>query len=251
MTSTESAQTGQRHLDATNIVVNGPPSSWEIVGALVDDVFPLHELDVDVHYTETDQRYWAGRFKTNLTDQHDWPSHRRDAIIQALRRHVEAWPYHVTVEVEHQTEQEQLPSAEEVVSDLEARLQELQEENKAKNRELSEARAKLQESVNDAIEDGIQSPDPEVLDRGAELLALVSPECYKHDVENHVTQDRDVVTDILDSEDNYVMMKSRADGTAAVHFNICGYEEYERGEPADEAFILKLVHCLTKEDATA
>ncbi len=148
-------------------------------------------------------------------------------------------------------EPEHLPSAEEVVRDLDTRLQNLQNADEAKQGNVDEARIRLRQPIDEAIEDSIQPPEPVVLDKAAELLALVSPECYEHDVENHVTQDGDVVTDIVDSEDNYVMMKSRADGTVAIHFNICGFDEYEVGEPLDEAFIVKLIRCLSKDNATA
>ena len=193
------------------------------------------------------QRHWVRMYASRSTDPQSqtWPAD------DEIRRLVDVTRDLVHNEVGAAAASEQLPSSEEVVRDLDAQLQKLQNENETKKRKLDEARVRLQEPVNDAIEDGIQPPESGVLDKAVELLALVSPDCYEHDVENHVTQDRDVVTDILDSEDNYVMMKSRADGTVAIHFNICGFEEYKIGEPLDETFIAKLVRCLSKDDSTA
>lgn len=115
------------------------------------------------------------------------------------------------------------------------------------DKDWDKAKQILNDLKDEIVADGFSPPSGDVLTTGTRLLALVSSKCQDHDVENHVTQERDVVTDILDAEGNYVMLKSRADNTAVVHFNICGYEEYAEGQPIDEQFILKLVGCLTSE----
>lgn len=115
------------------------------------------------------------------------------------------------------------------------------------DKDWDKAKQILNDVKDEAVADGFSSPSGDVLTTGTRLLALVSSKCQDHDIENHVTQERDVVTDIVDAEGNYVMLKSRADNTAVVHFNICGYEEYAEGQPIDEQFILKLVGCLTSE----
>ncbi len=111
-------------------------------------------------------------------------------------------------------------------------------------KKLMLSRGLLKDAISEAFEDGCAEPTPQAMMGAHDMLGIVGKVPQDHEVKTFVTDDRDVVTDITDCEKNYVMLINRADGSAAVHFNIRSYQEYEKQGDVSEEFLGTLLKSL-------
>ena len=115
---------------------------------------------------------------------------------------------------------------------------------------VSQAEERLREPVDEALDEDGQKPTDAAMVGACVMLDIAGDLIEGHDVETYATSSCDVITDVTDYRNNYVVFKNKAGGEVAVHYNINGYKEFAIQGDVDKGFVRSMLSALQRNLAT-
>lgn len=111
---------------------------------------------------------------------------------------------------------------------------------------LMQSRLRLKNALDESEDNMFPEPTHGAMMGAYDNLVNVDRIASGHDVKTFVASQEDVVTNVTDHKGNYVVFMNRSDGTVAVHFNICSYQEYDTQGDVPQVFVESLLSSLKR-----